>query len=207
MAKVSFGFSCHWKGKFLEICTESDVVAKVRIERYEDYFYNEFSSDSIPQFLVARVIELYKGKITSGEIKLKGIGDWGSDYVSNLKPGRYYFIQYNYWGLFGPPEIGACGEYYIEIEDNYTVSNSTSFLDANYSPRMPAADLEHKIIKKLGKCANISFSPEENLVNEINAEYCVPEQEKGWYNFLLGVFFVSVFLILIIKKYLITRSK
>lgn len=67
--------SCDWSGSFIDLCAKADVVAKIKVLRFEDYYESEFHEEGgVPLTLVAEAISIYKGKIKSTELRFSGDG-------------------------------------------------------------------------------------------------------------------------------------
>ena len=186
----SYACSCLGTGNFINSISNFDAVAKIKVLRYEDYFSYEYENDSIPLTLVAEVIKLYKGNLKSTIIKLGGDnGMLCRRYVKEFKIDQYYFIQYDYQGMFGSPEISSCGEVFVEISDGKTISKKWSFFDINHVSSFSVSSFENKIIDALDECVNINLNPQKNIVKSLKSDNCSPEviQFSYLYVFLIVV--------------------
>ena len=195
---TSHACTCFNAGNFFEVSRTADVVAKVKVIRFEDYFSYELTEDSIPVTIVAEVLELYKGKLKSTTIRLTGDGSGFTckEPLEQFKPGHSYFLAYSY----KIHEISACGEFYVEINGNNIVNKSDSFFDDSYVKSMTTNKFEKKLLGTINICQNDSFDPKDNIVEKQVSENCTPHQAD--YIKMLGfiLFFIGILLIILVKR-------
>ncbi|MEQ8245184.1 hypothetical protein [Fulvivirga sp.] len=207
-SNLALACSCDWSGNFLEISKNSDVITKVKVIGYENYFSREFETDSIPLTVVVEVIQLYKGKLTDTTIRLAGDdGMLCRSYATELKPDKYYLLHYDYKGMTGVPEISSCGEYFLKIEDDKVVSEAMRLLDISFTKTMSLRTFESKLMNTLGKCANTSLDPADNLVNTQVQESCLPNKSSNFpYYWLVLLLLVALIFLYIIRSYRIKKA-
>ncbi|NOQ71944.1 MAG: hypothetical protein GQ574_08080 [Crocinitomix sp.] len=194
--------SCGWGGSFLELCPSADVVAKIKILGYEDYYEHPFAEDATPLTLVAEAIAVYKGKIESSEIRFRGDGGMSClKYVEQFIIGKDYFILYHYEKIGEYPGLGVCGEFDVEINNERTVEREyLSFWESHTSVTY-VDDFEDDILYTLNQCANESVLPEDNLALNPQTQSCEPEVRILKFVLLcLGAIIIFIFIYSRYKK-------
>ncbi len=127
----SFSCSCYNLGNFFDIIKYSDVVALVKVKKYNNFFELSGANppDTIFQPLSATfsVIETIKGAKLKDQIEVYGDdGAQCSPYIDTFKIGKYYIIAFNKIEDNTPNSIqeytvSICGEFWI----NYNNSNES----------------------------------------------------------------------------------
>lgn len=123
---------CDWSGNFLEIAKESQLVALVKVVKYNNYFeLSGASSNTINQPLSAtfEIKEIISGTESRNKIEVFGdIGNLCRPYIDTFQTDKYYVVALNNSsGLDhenGIKEtesdfiIWNCGEYWLDMNDS-----------------------------------------------------------------------------------------
>jgi hypothetical protein len=194
--------SCSWGGSFLDLCVDADVVAKIKILGYEDYYESVFHEEGgVPLTLVAEAISIYKGKIVSTELRFSGDGGISClKYVDQFKIGKEYFIHYSYESFGDHPGLGVCGEFDVEINGNKTVEKYGLSIWEPHTWETDVSTFEADILYALNQCANESFLPEDNIEPHPQKQTCEPEFRLIRYLLYLGVVIVFIFVYFRFRK-------
>jgi hypothetical protein len=106
----TFGCDCDWNNDFLSLTDESALIFQFEVLGHEKL------DQEFDEILVAKVLKLYKGNLTTDTLRLHGDNGYScSPYVSKFKTGEKYIVQIEFSDL-DYLWLTNCGEMDLEVK-------------------------------------------------------------------------------------------